>query len=130
MSSVTCGVDVDAAGNPQRHVNALQSVWSSLVFNPFQVRISRSLLSSRFFSIGFVEQDSVTSVITPNDTNLNWYFQLTFSATSTTIISGAMAERLYLSGCAGIARVRNRRSWSHYPDEISSPNEWQEGFSI
>jgi Amt family ammonium transporter len=52
----------------------------------------------QFFSIGFIEQDSVTSVITPNDMNLNWYFQLTFSATSTTIISGAMAERLYLSG--------------------------------
>ena len=62
-----------------------------------------AFLSSRFFSIGFIEQDSVTSVITPSDLNLNWYFQLTFSATSTTIISGAMAERLYLSGCAGIA---------------------------
>ena len=66
-----------------------------------------AFLSSRFFSIGFIEQDAVTSVITPSDMNLNWYFQLTFSATSTTIISGAMAERLYLSGCAGIAR------WPH-----------------
>ena len=51
----------------------------------------------RFFSIGFISV-SEDSIITPNDLNLNCFFQLAFSATSTTIISGAMAERLYLSG--------------------------------
>jgi Amt family ammonium transporter len=75
----------------------------------------------QFATVGFLEIDAETGVISdPNNSNVNWFFQLAFSATSTTIISGAMAERLYLSGyiffcfimCAFIYPVVVAWTWS------------------
>ena len=71
--------------------------------------------------MGFLEIDADSGVISDDGAyNLNWFFQLAFSATSTTISSGAMAERLFLSGyilfcivmCAFIYPVVVAWTWS------------------
>merc|ERR1719181_1331481 len=59
-------------------------------------------------------------VITAGDGNLNWFFQWAFCMTSATIVSGAVAERLFLSGyiffcfimCAFIYPVVVAWTWS------------------
>merc|ERR1719258_791302 len=82
---------------------------------------------SEFASVGttfmeFGDDGVITNVLNENGSsgNLNWFFQWAFCMTSATIISGAMAERLYLSGyiffcfimCAFIYPVVVAWTWS------------------
>ena len=55
--------------------------------------------TENFLSQGFMEYTS-SGVVIPDEgnSNLNWFFQWAFCATSATIVSGAVAERLKIGG--------------------------------